>query len=373
MHWAKQMPTRRTTLELLVSVVLCLGAGCVGPRYKCPIPAGAVAREVMPDTDGKRKGYRGAVGQDVTLVEYWVDGEKVGERQWDSGGNLVYEAGFRHGKLHGCESYWGDGGALQGCMGFLDGQPDGWYTKWYENGTKEHEVLLKRGCRQGTERWWGYDGQLWRETHWRDDARHGEDTEWYENGRKAREFTYRYGERHGSSAWWWKDGSLKALIQCREGNPVLLTCPGARMYSYVITGPGGGMMGQGYLAMPAELKVGRDNEGFFTFQLADSLADSDCKEVETLTAFLGRYAGGRMVLKHSAQPDFIGETTTVLKLNPGVCDANIDFLVRESPEGLTGIWLWGDFSGGGIGGQLRATPCREESREKAEQGNGLER
>lgn len=354
------MLTTRTTSGLLLSVALYLGVGCVALRDGSAIPSGAVAREVMPDEKGKKEGHYGPVGQDVKLVEYWIGDEKVGERQWALGGSLVYETGFRRGKQHGRESWWGDDGILVGRWGYVDGEPHGLLETWYEDGTKEHELLVERGQRQGRERWWAYDGQLWQETYWRDDVIHGTHTEWYEGGRKAQEFTYQHGARHGLSRWWRQDGSLKACIRYRHGMPGALSCPGAKMYSYVIADQDGETIGYGYLAIPAQLKEGRDNEGFFTFQLGNGLAGSDRRDVRALTRFLGQHAGGRMVLNHASEPKFIGETTTVLRLNPGTCDANIDFLVRDSSDGLTGLWLWGEFSGGYEGGQLYATPQTKE-------------
>jgi hypothetical protein len=181
--------------------------------YKTCIPAEAEERVVGPTANGSGK-----------RVEYWLNGERVGIREYDVEGHLEWEWPLQSGVLHGVMYRWSAPGILHSAEPWKNGIPHGTAYQWANNGRvmgsytieegsgldlwwheDEHgsvslaEVLPKRNGRQHGFEWWLNRDQksVEEERHWVDGNRHGIEREWNHLGRLARGYPryWVHGER----------------------------------------------------------------------------------------------------------------------------------------------------------------------------------
>jgi len=166
------------------------------PRFRSSIPRRAQERITARHANGAK-----------ATVEYFIEGQRVGARGFDSEGNLESDCGWRDGLRHGT-SYridipgrllsatpysrglehgsarqWGDDGRLLGTYRMHHGTGiDLW---WQETWTKPRRRYLAevhslhRGVRHGFE-WWINEDEVsvYVETHWQAGNAHGIERRW---------------------------------------------------------------------------------------------------------------------------------------------------------------------------------------------------
>jgi antitoxin component YwqK of YwqJK toxin-antitoxin module len=170
--------------------------------YKPSIPATAV--EVVEDyhQNGAKRS-----------ASYFVDGEKVGYREWFEDGQLSFEYAMRGGVQHGPEYRFYPNGQLEEKETYRDGRFHGTGMQWSEDGRLLVTWKLVNGagldlwcdCSTGTlaeEHYWPEEEELGYKREWNPDEKtiwqeyfyvlgkgyHGVWREWNEKGRLRRGF-----------------------------------------------------------------------------------------------------------------------------------------------------------------------------------------
>jgi hypothetical protein len=183
------------------------------PEYISDIPLAAEERVIVCYPDGPKQ-----------TSEYWLNGERVGLRDFHPTGELRAEVPFKGGIKHGTEYRWDDPNRLLSAEPYVGGKPHGAARQWADDGrllgsyTMKHgtgvdlwwqeredgsaylaEVyFLVDGWRHGFEWWLQEDQQsVWIERHWSHGSQHGIEREWNARGRLSRGYPrYRLaGER----------------------------------------------------------------------------------------------------------------------------------------------------------------------------------
>jgi len=168
-------------------------------------------------------------------IKTWVHGVVEGPQTgWFDTGFVRLEgacvAGERHGVWRRYFDDVDDGIAWE--RGYVDGQPDGKWTRWYRGGKVKGELSYENGEQTGKEQAWSLDGTLLLDAEWLAGARHGPYREleegtglpklegfyeqgqriglWVEhqNGVKRSEGEYAEGLREGHWTFWGEDGSV---------------------------------------------------------------------------------------------------------------------------------------------------------------------
>jgi antitoxin component YwqK of YwqJK toxin-antitoxin module len=142
-----------------------------------------------------------------------LDGQVVGQRSYDSDGNLMKETPLRNGKKHGREYIWDETGALESVEPYVDGKLHGlckqynrtgkvigtyrfvhgtgydiWRYEREDGSVGISEIFtIKDNALHGYE-WWPRDDQhsVWHERHWQQGTVHGIERKWNEKGRLKR-------------------------------------------------------------------------------------------------------------------------------------------------------------------------------------------
>lgn len=149
-------------------------------------------------------------------ADYFVNGQKVGERYFNEDGTVYNERPFRNGVVHGVELTYGSSGNVTCAEPFVNGIPHGTTYQWAEDGrlissyvmnhgtgidlwrqdwgngsvTLEEVHYMKDGQRHGFEWWLDSEdqNQVHRECHWAEGRRHGIEREWEDGGRLSRSY-----------------------------------------------------------------------------------------------------------------------------------------------------------------------------------------
>ena len=171
--------------------------------YRSCIPAKAEERVVSRHPDGSTE-----------RAEYWLDGERVGDRQFDESGVLIGEGSYRAGVPHGMFYRWAPPGELISTEPWENGVPHGTAYQWGREGKLLGTYTLDRGMgidlwrqerddgsvalaevyfmrdgrRHGYEWWLDHDDQhsVEIERHWANGNQHGIEREWNHKGRLCR-------------------------------------------------------------------------------------------------------------------------------------------------------------------------------------------
>ena len=141
------------------------------------------------------------------LTECILGGQVVGQRAYDSDGNLQVETPLKNGRKHGREYIWDETGALESVEPYLDGKMHGIARQYNRNGKVIGTYRFVRGTgydiwryeredgsigiseifslREGTLdgfEWWLRDDQqsVWHERHWKQGKYHGIERMWNE-------------------------------------------------------------------------------------------------------------------------------------------------------------------------------------------------
>jgi antitoxin component YwqK of YwqJK toxin-antitoxin module len=175
-------------------------------HYKSDIPRGVTEVEISEyRQEGNWIHFR--------VVECRLDGKVVGQRSYDSDGNLMREAPLKNGKRHGREYIWDETGALESMEPFVDGKMHGLCKQYNRNGKiigtyrfvhgtgldiwrYEREdgsigiseiFTMQDGSLHGYE-WWLRDDQhsVWHERHWQQGKFHGIERMWNREGKLKR-------------------------------------------------------------------------------------------------------------------------------------------------------------------------------------------
>lgn len=155
-----------------------------------------------------------------------LDGQVVGQRSYDSDGNLMKETPLRNGKKHGREYIWDEAGVLESVEPYVDGELHGLCKQYNRKGKvigtyrfvhgtgydiwryeREDGLIgiseiftVKDNALHGYE-WWPQDDQrsVWHERHWHKGLLHGVERRWNEKGRL----------RRGYPKYWIKGKNIK--------------------------------------------------------------------------------------------------------------------------------------------------------------------
>lgn len=173
-------------------------------RPKSDIPPNARERLVREHSQERALIY-------LQIKECILDGKVVGQRAYNSDGNLQVETPLKNGKKHGREYIWKDDGTLESVEPYLDGKLHGLAKQYGRNG----KVIGTYRCVHGT----GFD--IWRcerengsiaisEIHsLQDGLPHG--YEWWLNADQHSVWHERHwhqGKFHGIERMWNNKGSL---------------------------------------------------------------------------------------------------------------------------------------------------------------------
>ncbi len=173
-------------------------------------------------------------------TECLLDGLVVGQRFYDSDGNIQKETPLKNGKKHGREYIWDETGALESEEPYVDGKRHGLAKQYNRKGEVigtyrfvrgmgydiwryEREdgsigiseiFTLQDGTLNGYE-WWPREDQhsLWHERHWRGGLPHGIERRWNQAGRLKRGYPK-----------YWIDGKAvnkRAYLKASEGDQSL--------------------------------------------------------------------------------------------------------------------------------------------------------
>jgi hypothetical protein len=108
------------------------------------------------------------------LEGQFVDGRPDGTwTRWHPDGRLVWKAAYRRGVLHGESSRYHGAGALAERMVYDAGRAEGSSTAWHENGRVRELGSWSAGQRHGTWQWFDEEGRLVRVEQWQSGARSG--------------------------------------------------------------------------------------------------------------------------------------------------------------------------------------------------------
>lgn len=225
------------------------------------------------------------------MLRSFLDGWSHGpEMAWDEQGQLIYQMSWQHGALRewlGVDELFemsfvhrggklfdqrsegvftgkitwllADGSKSEECL-FLDGEPDGRWTRWHSNGQQAAMGTFQDGTRLVFNAWdWegkstleegvGWvslfypdgsdrevssykvgllDGQLLRffkdgqkktEISYRKGLKHGVEREWHESGQARWKRHWQDGQQHGLDIWWAPDGKVLSSIRFDHGMP----------------------------------------------------------------------------------------------------------------------------------------------------------
>ncbi len=160
------------------------------------------------------------------LEQEFDHGQQVGvEREWTLDGELLREAHFRAGKLHGpLERIEFTGkrppeevGDLQGTEALLrvrhlenyeDGLKSGAWKLWDENGTQVLEENYAKDKLHGVTTRWRADGTLASRVTYTEGRMEGDLNAWYDNDQLQMQGRMVDGKREGTWRYWRRDGSL---------------------------------------------------------------------------------------------------------------------------------------------------------------------
>jgi hypothetical protein len=149
----------------------------------------------------------------LQVREYIVDGQVVGQRAYDSKGNLTLETPLKNGKKHGREYVWKDNGTLESVEPYVDGKLHGlakqygrsgkvigtyrcvhgtgfdiWRQECGDGPIMISEIHSLQGGRPHGYEWWLNADQhsVWHERHWHQGKVHGIERMWNDKGRLHR-------------------------------------------------------------------------------------------------------------------------------------------------------------------------------------------
>lgn len=177
-------------------------------RPKSDIPPGVTEVEIKEYSQtGNLIYYR--------VTECILEGRVVGQRAYDSDGNLMIETPIKDGRKHGREYIWNETGALESVEPFVDGMRHGLAKQYGRKGNVIGTYRFVRGTGYDIWRWEREDGSIfisevfsvrdgsldgfewwlnedqrsvWHERHWRQGQSHGIERMWNENGRLKKGF-----------------------------------------------------------------------------------------------------------------------------------------------------------------------------------------
>jgi antitoxin component YwqK of YwqJK toxin-antitoxin module len=151
----------------------------------------------------------------LRLTECILNGQVVGQRAYDSDGNLRIETPLKNGKKHGREYIWGEDGALESVEPYVEGKLHGLAKQYGRDGNVigtyrcihgtgydiwRHEMedgsiviseihSLQDGLPHGYEWWLKADQHsVWHERYWQQGRCHGIERIWNDKGRLKRDY-----------------------------------------------------------------------------------------------------------------------------------------------------------------------------------------
>lgn len=171
--------------------------------YATSIPEEAIEKVKAKQAGGARK-----------RAEYYLGGERVGERSFDLTGELEYEYSFRNGVKQGWQYRWDSPGELLSAQPYENGLPHGvayqwgrdgrligsyemahgtgidiWFQDWEDGQVELHEVYYEKdGFQHGYEWHFCKKRRLSEEQHWQDGKLHGIERGWNFKGGMGRSY-----------------------------------------------------------------------------------------------------------------------------------------------------------------------------------------
>jgi antitoxin component YwqK of YwqJK toxin-antitoxin module len=147
-------------------------------------------------------------------------GQLHGEmRRFDNNGRLVQRCHFAAGKLEGAAFFYSDG-QLQACMAFRDGRRDGEYRLYDEQGQLREHSFYKDGARAGEATYYGANGQPVKRAAYWNNRLHGKTTYYHGHGMVREIADYRDNRLHGDVITYAPDGTIVVRQRFKDGKPV---------------------------------------------------------------------------------------------------------------------------------------------------------
>jgi uncharacterized protein (TIGR02145 family) len=138
------------------------------------------------------------------------------KRLGDSG-NILSEANFKDGKLHGSLKSYYESGKLKSEENFKDGKPHGVLKFHYENGNPWAEKNYKDGEFHGVVKTFYENGKPETEANYKDGKMYGVVKSFYENGNLKSEGNYEDDKEHGVIKLYYENGKLKGEANYKAG------------------------------------------------------------------------------------------------------------------------------------------------------------
>jgi len=192
MKCSQELSCSAGSLIILVLIVIC-GASC--KSSDSPSAGGFTSYKIPAKATKKTKPYP-PLSEPLwtTAAEYWLAGEKVGERGWYKDGTLCFESPFKNGRPHGE------------------------VRLWYEDGSLRERTVYNFGETVGTIKEWHRNKQLKSETHKKNGKLHGLRRFYSDNGKLIVEQSYSMGLPNGTFKRWDKIGKLLGSYEMKSGN-----------------------------------------------------------------------------------------------------------------------------------------------------------
>lgn len=140
----------------------------------------------------------------IIRAEYYLGGERVGERLFDPPGELICEYSFRNGVKHGWQYRWDSPDKLLSAQPYQNGLPHGVANQWGRDGRLIGSYAMTYGT--GIDIWFQdcEDGRVdLHEVYYEiDGVQHGYEWHFYDNRRLIEEKYWQEGKLHGIERRW---------------------------------------------------------------------------------------------------------------------------------------------------------------------------
>ena len=166
----------------------------------------SIPEEAIEKIKKKAKQADGA----ILRAEYYLGGERVGERLFDPSGELSCEYAFQNGVKHGWQYRWDSPGELLSAQPYQNGLPHGVAYQWGKDGRLIGSYEMAHGT--GIDIWfqdWGEGRVDLHEVYYeKDGVQHGYEWHFFENRRLSEERHWQAGTLHGIERGWNVKGGM---------------------------------------------------------------------------------------------------------------------------------------------------------------------
>jgi len=145
------------------------------------------------------------------------DGKLNGKvKEWDRGGEKVYEAEYENGVQIGKEQQWYNDGFQKLHVAYKDGLANGVCTEWHQSGGKKSLGEFVNGNEVGEHNWWYATGKKDQTVNFKNGKEEGKMMAWHENGVQKIDANYNNGKLEGDYLLWYSNGQKKSVEKFRD-------------------------------------------------------------------------------------------------------------------------------------------------------------